>query len=242
MLACGLLFGGCRNTPNPSNDSANSDVVTSTPPFATKEPERYQAIRTITFTEVVTAPHPVNETRTTTVLIMRDGEQRREEHEGGSLGAIVYLEGAAGRFVLLPRERLYADLSSEASNPGASNPQLELDEVSPDLLLNESVPNSRHEKLGAETVAGRSTTKYRVTSKAGTVETAKSETLIWIDEALGMPIKSESTYTDSDRTTKLLMELKDVRTEVNPEAFSLPGDYRKVAAHVIFEKIRRAAN
>ena len=57
-----------------------------------------------------------------------------------------------------------------------------------------------------------------------------------------MPIKSESTYTDSNRTTKLLMELKDIRIEINPESFSLPGDYRKVAAPVILEKIRDAAN
>lgn len=240
-LAGGLLFAGCRNAPNLSNDSVNSDVVTSTPPFATKEPDRYQANRTITFTEAVTAT-PVNETRTTSVLIMRDGEERREEHEGGSVGAIVYLELASGHFVLLPREKLYADLSWEASDDGMTSPQFELAEVSPDLLLNESVPSSRYEKLGAETVAGRPTTKYRVTSKAGAFETVKSETLIWIDEALGMPIKSESTYADSNRTTKLLMELKDIRTEVNPESFSLPGDYRKVAANMILEKIRHAAN
>ena len=241
-LAFGLSFVGCSNAPKPSNESANSDVVTSTPPFATKEPERYQATRTITFTEVVTAPNPVNETRTTNVLIMRDGEQRREEHEGGSAGSIVYLELPSGRLVLLPREKLYADLSSEATDPGLKSSEPQLDEVSPDLLLNESVPSSRYEKLGAETVAGRPATKYRVTPKAGTVGTVKSETQIWIDEALGMPIKSESTYTDSNRTTKLLMELRDVRVEVNLEAFSLPGDYRRVAASVIFEKIRQAAN
>jgi hypothetical protein len=242
VLAGGLSFAGCRDAPNLTNESANSDVVTFTPPFATKEPERYQATRTNTFTEMVTAPNSVNETRTTTVLIMRDGEQRREEHEGGSVGSIVYLEVAAGRFVLLSREKLYADLSSEASEPGLSSPQLELDEVSPDLLLNESVSSSRYEKIGGEAVAGRPTTKYRVTSKAGSDETVKSETLIWVDEALGMPIKSESTYIDSNRTTKILMQLKDVRTAINPESFSLPGDYRKVAAPVIFEKIRQAAN
>lgn len=241
VLVGGLSFAGCRNAQNLSSDSVKPDVVSSTPPFATKEPDRYQATRTITFTETVTAPNPVNETRTTTVLIMRDGEQRREEHKGGSVGSIVYLELAAGRFVLLPRERLYADLSSEASDNGLSNPQLELDEVSPDLLLNESVPSSHYEKLGEEAIAGRPTTKYRV-SKAGSVETIKSETLIWIDEALGMPIKSESTFIDSDRTTKLLMELRDVRAEVSPESFSLPRDYQKVAASVISEKIRQAAN
>ena len=242
LLAGGLSFAGCRDAPNLTREAANSDVVTSTPPFATKEPDRYQATRTITSTETVTAPNPVNETRTTTVLIMRDGQQRREEHEGGSVGSIVYLELAAGRFVLLPRVKLYADLSLETSDPGLRNPQLELDEVSPDLLLNESVSSSRYERIGDEAVAGRLATKYRVTSKAASVETVKSETLIWIDEALGMPIKSELTYIDSNRTTKLLMELSDVRTAINPESFLLPGDYQKVAAPVIFEKIRQAAN
>ena len=68
--------------------------------------------------------------------------------------------------MLLPREKLYADLGLEATDHGMTNPQFELDEVSPDLLLNESVPSSRYENLGAETVAGRPTTKYRVTTRA----------------------------------------------------------------------------
>ena len=57
-----------------------------------------------------------------------------------------------------------------------------------------------------------------------------------------MPIKSVSTSKSSDRTTTVSMELQDIRTEVDVKVFSLPPDYRKVAAPVIFGMIRQAAN
>jgi hypothetical protein len=57
-----------------------------------------------------------------------------------------------------------------------------------------------------------------------------------------MPIKSVSTSKSSDRTTTVSMELQDIRTEVDVKVFSLPADYRKVAAPVIFGMIRQAAN
>ena len=100
---------------------------------------------------------------------------------------------------------------------------------------------SRYQKLGAETVAGRATTKYRVTPAEPSTPVTR-ETFIWVDEALGMPIKSATTSKSSDRTTTVSMELKDIRTEVDVKVFSLPADYRKVAGPVIFGMIRQAAN
>jgi hypothetical protein len=172
---------------------------------------------------------------------MRDGEQRREEHDGSSIGSIVFLEISSGRFVLLPRSKLFADLGEEATN-AADETETELaeDEVSPDLMLHESAVTSRYQKLGTETVAGRATIKYRVTPADSSTPT--SETFIWIDETLGMPIKSVSTSKSSDHATTVSMELQEIRTEVDAKVFSLPADYRKVAAPVIFGMIRQAAN
>lgn len=173
---------------------------------------------------------------------MRDGEQRREDHEGSSNGSIVFLESSSGRFLLLPQAKLFADLGEETSNAtDQKETELADDEVSPDLMLHESAMASRYQKLGAETVAGRATTKYRVTPAEPSIPVT-SEAFIWIDEALGMPIKSVSTSKSSDRTTTVSMELQDIRTEVDVKVFSLPADYRKVAAPVIFGMIRQAAN
>jgi hypothetical protein len=240
VFTIAFLLAACGG-PQPQAPPVDTDIVSATPPFLTKEPQRYQARRTTTFTQT-SGVTSVNETRTTTVQIMRDGEQRREDHEGSSIGSIVFLEGPSGRFVLLPHAKLFADLGEEISNStDPKETELADDEVSPDLMLHESALASRYQKLGVETIAGRATTKYRVTP-AEPVNPATSETLIWIDEALGMPIKSVSTSKSSDRTTLESMELQDIRTEVDVKVFSLPADYRKVAASVIFGMIRQAAN
>jgi len=237
VITCAFLLAACGG-PLTQAPPVNTDIVSAIPPFVTKEPQRYQARRTTTFTQTGGSTS-VNEARTTIVLIMRDGEQRREDHEGSSIGSIVFLEISSGRFLLLPQAKLLADLGEETRDQKETEPAE--DEVSPDLILHESALASRYQKLGAETVAGRATTKYRVTTAEPSTPVT-SETFIWIDEALGMPIKSVSTSKSSDRTTTVSMELQDIRTEVDVKVFSLPADYRKVAAPVIFGMIRQAAN
>ena len=217
-------------------DTVSSEHPSAVPPFATKEPDRYQAIRTITYTETTTDSGSVNETHTSTVNISRDGVQRREEHETSESGSIVYLENSSGRFILLPNLKLYADADSEAKGNGVNEHTAILEESSPDLLLHASPAASIYLRLGPENVSGRPTTKYRVSSSGAT---PGSETFIWVDESLGMPIKSESTHRGSTITSKTSMELKDIRLEVDPALFLLPRDYREVVVSELLATIRR---
>ncbi len=188
VVAAVLTTSACRPAQNSNSPSPTTDtVVSAVPPFATKEPQRYQAVRTTTFNESsANGAPPVNETRSSSVLIARDGEKRREEFEVEGRGQIVYVESPAGRFVLLPASKLYADLNVATGGPDVQVPD-ELPGISADLLVNEAPAAAIYQRLGTEMVAGRQTTKYRVTSgmkAAGTDSTA--ETLIWIDETLGM--------------------------------------------------------
>src|SRR6185503_1129625 len=214
-------------------DTVSSEHPSAVPPFATKEPDRYQATRTITYTETTTDSGSVNETHTGTVNISRDGLQRREEHETSDSGSIVYLENTSGHFILLPNLKLYANADSEAK--GNEHTAI-LEESSPDLLLHESPAASLYLRLGPENVSGRTTTKYRVSSSDAT---PGSETFIWVDESLGRPIKSESTHRSSTMTTKTSMALKSIRLAVDPALFLLPRDYREVVVSELLATIRR---
>jgi outer membrane lipoprotein-sorting protein len=94
--------------------------------------------------------------------------------------------------------------------------------------LNETRALARYEKLGAETLDGRRTTKYRVTTADPTNGPEDGNvTLIWIDESFGMPIRSETISADGDHLTKLTVELRDLKREVDPQLFDLPNDYKK---------------
>jgi outer membrane lipoprotein-sorting protein len=224
-----LLTISCRSQSNPTtNENSTTDtVVSSTPPFQTKEPDRYRAIRNVT---VVTAN---GQTVTTRNLIARDGELRRAESQVVSK-TIAYVELPEGKFVLLPDEKIYAEVT-----PDTSLPTIDADDTlerSPEGLLHAETGNTSYQSLGKEAIGGRNADKYRVLVNAPNAENVSvSETLIWIDDVLRMPIKSE---TKSSNGTRVSMELSDISLEVDHVLFQIPKDYQKLAFAEFRKRLR----
>lgn len=244
LLAGSLTAAGAltyKNWPQLFRKASNQQPATSSsqdggfsiPPFSTKEPDRYQATRIITSVEdkngsVVTVSKRI--------LIARDGDRRREEYASGANETVVYLETPEGRFVLAPAKKLYADLNLAVADPGSFTAPNDAADFSPERLLNESPAVARYEKMGAETIEGRATTKYRVTA-VDTASGVESVTLIWIDDALGMPVRSETSSTASDHTVKVTVELRDLKQTIDPGIFELPKDYLKVEYRRLFAEM-----
>ena len=223
LCAIFLLFAACRSQTEParSQNVSTETVISSTPPFQTKEPERYSATRTIT---IVTAEGKTVVTKTS---IARDGEMRRDESE-----KVAYIDLPDGRFILLPDDKVYADLATE-TNSGA----VDEEEVSPERLLHTEATNTSYQKIGTELIHGRNSTKYRIVVNSSTPGSVSlSETLIWIDEALNMPIRSETTSADG---AKITMELSDVRLDVERRVFQVPSDYQKIAFSELRKRLRK---
>jgi len=214
-----LVTASCRSQNESLTTSATptSDaVVSSTPPFQTKEPERYRAVRTIT------AVNASGETLVTKTSVARDGEMRR--HESGKM---VYLDVPDGKFVLLPGDKVYADLTDQ------STMNVDQEEVSPEGLLHEDSESTSYQKLGAEMINGRNTNKYRIVVNSSTApNVSQSETVMWIDEALQMPVRSE---TKSAGGTRVTMELSEIKLEADKDLFTVPKDYRKLS----FSELRK---
>jgi outer membrane lipoprotein-sorting protein len=217
LLSCALA----RKRPG---NSSTDPVVSSTPPFQTKEPERYQAVRTITFTSAT------GESVTSRTVIAKDGPMRRDEYENKSSDNVVYLETDQGIFVMLPRQKLYAPLNPEPDPSGQEFPW----ENSPERLLNTETVVSKYQTLGAEVIDGRSTSKYQTVNTLTQGIVSNNETLIWIDEQLGLPIKSETTSADGSHTT---MKLTDISLEVDKRLFQIPEGYEKVTGSVIRQRM-----
>lgn len=212
-----LFVVACKSQSEPAvTDNASSEtIVSSTPPFQTKEPERYQATRTIT---IVT---PDGKTIVTTSSTARNGDRRWHESQEFSK-RVVHLDLPEGRFILIPDEKVYAELAA-----GFDSPKNEDDAVTSEWLLHEDPTTTNYQNLGKEVVGGRNANKYRTVvniSSGGNV--SQSETLIWIDEALKMPIRSEMVSTGGPRIT---MELSNVKLDVEESMFQLPNDYEKIA-------------
>jgi hypothetical protein len=52
--------------------------------------------------------------------------------------------------------------------------------------------------------------------------------MIWIDEALEMPVRWETKSTSEHGQTETRMELTQISLDPDPRAFELPKEYRKV--------------
>lgn len=231
------LAGKANGNVANANSAAVADETSTTPPFATKEPDRYQATTFITSNSGDQALPVGNSLAPATrqVQIARDGDKRRTDYELAPGVKVSFLELPAGRYLLYPQKRVYAEINLDESNDATDFSQGATDtDFSPDKLLHEARAESHYERLGTEAVNGRTTTKYRVTTKAG-MDQAKSlslETTIWVDESLGMPIKSE---TVSPNGASFMTELRDIRQEVAASLFEIPPDYKKVAAKEILD-------
>lgn len=218
-----VLLASCSSKSNRAAETPSPGQTLSFPPFQTKEPENYQAVRTLTFTD------QSGKSVITKTSIAKFGVLRREETQTGS-SPTVLLELAEGNFVLYPNDKVYAQVAgfdSETQNDPSAF------ETSPEKLLHPDTLQTAYQRLGNETVSGRSLIKYRVVVNSNNGSSVSSnETFIWIDETLGMPVRSETKANDGTVST---MELSDVSTQVDKSLFQLPAGYQKVAP----EELRR---
>jgi outer membrane lipoprotein-sorting protein len=225
-VACKTGSVGNNTGANPANVNSGEAVVETyaTPPFQTREPERYQAQMLLKFS--------LDEhLESASTFISRDGDKRREDYEMPTRMKVSDLEIPAGHFLLLHDRKLYALVTPEASALLQGPPTIIPEDFAPDLLINESRTEARYQKLGVEELNGRRVTKYRVevASAAGAERQTQIEQLIWIDEQLGMPVRSETTSTGaSSRQMKYTMEMLDIKEEADQSVFALPQDYKRV--------------
>jgi outer membrane lipoprotein-sorting protein len=217
----------CRTAsgPEPTETPATDTVVSTTPPFRTKEPEQYSATRTIT------AFGPNGEKFVGSILIGRDGPIRREEATFQQT-RIVYLDTPDGRLILWPEQKVYAVQEDDSFR----TPRSETEDDSPARLLHTEPSVTTYQYLGTDTVAGRNTTKYRVVVNSSATENVNAnETLIWIDTTLNMPIKSEMKSRDG---VVVVTELSDLTVPPDKQLFQIPAGYEKIPFSALQKQLK----
>ncbi|HXM34601.1 MAG TPA: hypothetical protein VN920_05405, partial [Pyrinomonadaceae bacterium] len=108
ILGIGVAVGGFaaykwhqsrgRRLAQRESSTASQGLVSAVPPFSTKEPDRYQAVRIVTSVDGAAGPAPTSVTR---ILIARDGNRRREDYDSDTDLRTSYLELPSGTYVLL---------------------------------------------------------------------------------------------------------------------------------------------
>ncbi|PWT87973.1 MAG: hypothetical protein C5B55_13895 [Blastocatellia bacterium] len=224
-LVCLTTCGGPSNKSNIDSKS-KQEVFSSTPPFKTLEPDRYQAIRTV----VVNNSTGTSEVSRT--AIAKDGSARREETISPGK-RVIYLDLPEGRFILLPESHIYAEAVSEHSNKSSSMPSLE-DPGSE--LVTQTGSETVYRALGRESLNGRNLQKYQiVVNNSVASDVSNTETTVWIDDELGMPIRTEVKTTNG----RTIIELSQIGRSVDKQQFQIPAGYQKVKPEVIRQELGR---
>ena len=207
-----LLFAGCRfwqKTNDANSDQAPpvADDLKSEIPFATREPERFQA------EIVVTA----NETERRT-FVARSGANRRWDFNFGAKNQITNLQ-TDKNYLILPGRKIYVEKTASAAFA-------EPDDWA-DFLTTEWLSAKREAKFEKLETNGN-LTRYRVDLGSP----ASTEIFIYIDETLGFPVRQEfyAVAAGGQKTLAYLFELKNLKLETDGDVFTLPADYKKVSA------------
>lgn len=233
--ACSL--GGSSVESTTQTDSSDEMLANENyqPPFQSKEPEKYQAKIVSAFKWDESAAESIEQT----TFVARDGLNCRLDFEIGGKRQISRLETAAGkRFLLVPQRKIYAEITEPTSENFIEGLP---EEYSLAHLLYEKPPEGKFQKIGAENVNGKQLTKYLVDFGAvRQSENARTETAVWIDENLGLPVRTEiSAIVDQKPSgAKSVVELRDFKSEPDAGIFTIPADYRRVSVKEIQEIIK----
>ncbi|CAN5574481.1 hypothetical protein BH24ACI3_BH24ACI3_08460 [soil metagenome] len=203
---------GCGSAP--ANDNTAAEPIAQpirTLPFATKEPDEYQATFVVRAGGVETL-----------TFVARKGANRRTDHRVGAVEQLNVIETDKA-FRILPGKRVYT-----AQEFGSGLPPDRPFAGFTDQLLNVRLGAS-FENTGTE----NGLTVFRVTFE----DSPGSQSLIYVSPELGMPIKQEFySVTGGQRTLMSVVELRDVTTSVDDAIFRVPDGFKLVTA-AEFEKI-----
>lgn len=197
------------------------DELKSEIPFATKEPEIFQADFVIT--------NFANGEKTERITsVARNGEKIRYDYPT----KISFLQiNENERFLIDNEKKIYA--KSQANFDEKEKTEETLKDFLTTKWLNEK-HDAKFENLGLE----NGLTKYRVISDGA--EDAKSETIIYFNEEQKIPVKQEFSLINGEQKTKVFsMEIRDLKLEAEEKRFEVPKNYKQVSIKDYQEAIRR---
>lgn len=227
------------NSSNMSGAMNANDATAPANAFETREPSQYQA--TLVITQAATDKGQAM--TTPNIRIARDGDNRRYSISGlPAVGDVVFLDRADKRYLLLPTKKQYVELGPETTG-------FDVRSLTPAQMVDRMKSQPGVERVGDDTVNGRSVIKYRyaaaghTTTQAGDV---RAENFIYVDKDTGLPIKVETFGQSTGNVAgasqaKVVAELRDLTTTVDAASFELPQGYAQITKEQIQQYVQLAA-
>jgi hypothetical protein len=207
-----------------------------------REPERYSA--TLQFTIETEGGDKAIGIPTLSIQVARNGEDRRVEFKLPDGSPLIYLEHSNRHYVIAPSRKQYAELSPEAT--GFQLHKL----LTPGQLVENLKDLKGVEPAGEGPLNGRVAEKYRYSASTNTNTKAgevKAEAFVYVDKETGLPLRTELNAASSGdvkgvKAARVVAEMRDIKTEIEPALFELPAGYAAVPPEKVRQQVDALTN
>jgi hypothetical protein len=235
-----LISSGCQRADTNANTNLTVNTNTATTAnantspdttvvIAAREPDQYRA--TLVFSAETEGGQKTVGIPTLSVDVARSGADRRVAFKLPDGSDLIYLEQGDKHIVLAPGRKQYAELTPEAT--GFQLQKL----MTPGQLVAYLEKLRGVERVGDDTINGRTADKYRYANTTNTSTSAgqlNTEAFVYVDKETGLPLRSEL-YTEASgnvqgvKGAKIVAEMRDITTTtVDPTLFQVPAGLNKV--------------
>ena len=209
---------------------ANTNTSEPISVIAAREPAKYRA--TLVFTAETQGGEKTIGIPPLSAQVARNGDDRRVSFKLPDGSDLIYLDHAGTQYVIAPARKQYAELTPEAT--GFQLHKL----MTPGQLVSYLEKLKGVEAVGEEPINGRTALKYRysLTSKTGTsAGDVNTASFVYVDKETGLPLRTEllseaSGNVQGVKAAKIVAELRDINTDVDPAFFEVPAGLNKVPA------------
>lgn len=223
-----------------SSGGTNTSGASSSSTLEAREPERYRATIVITGQAGgegggARAIPPIS------MEVARDGVNRRLAFQVPGLNKqFVFLDTADKRYVIMPDQKQYGELTSESVGVNVQRT------LTPGQIVTRLQGTPGVERVGEEQRNGRSVTKYRYAGRAATgtaAGQAQSESFIFIDNETGLPLYAEIFAQTQGNVQgmnqgKAIIEMRDITTNVDASVFEIPQGYQQLTADQMRQQVQ----
>jgi hypothetical protein len=221
----------------PANTNANVSSTESTPTINAREPDKYSAtlvlsIETSGGDKAVGIP-PLS------VKVARNSDDRRVDFKLPDGTPLVYLDHQNHHYVIAPSRKQYAELTPDAT--GIQIRKM----LTPGQIVEDLKNVKGYERVGDEQFNGRPAEKYQFSkttntnTKAGEIQ---ANAFVYVDKETGLPLRAEASAESSGdvkgvKAARVVIEMRDINTNIDASLFELPAGYSQVAPEKIRQQI-----
>ncbi|HSS22234.1 MAG TPA: hypothetical protein VLL54_19340 [Pyrinomonadaceae bacterium] len=254
VICSASLAAGCQRTDTNANANLSTNantsptvsVATVSPEpasvIAAREPEKYRAV--LVFSAETEGGQKTIGIPSLSVEVARNGADRRVSFKLPDGSDLIYLEQGDKHIVIAPARKQYAELTPEAT--GFQLHKL----MTPGQLVARIDSLKGIERVGEETMNGRTADKFRYATTTNTSTSAgavKSEAFVFVDKETGLPLRAELFATATGNVqgvngVKIVAEMRDISTTVDDALFQVPAGLNKVPPEQVRQQIDAFTN